>query len=41
MKNEVPKDPFNRIITSFQSTGRIGRSTIAQALISWFGLCGH
>ena len=40
MKNEVPKDSFNRIITSFQSTGRIGRSTITQALISWLGYAG-
>src|SRR5260370_16306944 len=32
-------DP-NRIICSLQSTGRIGKSTVAQALISWFGFAG-
>jgi hypothetical protein len=26
----------SRLITSFQSTGRMGRSTLQQALISWF-----
>jgi hypothetical protein len=30
----------NRIICSLQSTGRIGKSTVAQALISWFGFAG-
>src|SRR5260221_1560552 len=30
----------NRIICSLLSTGRIGNSTVAQALISWFGLAG-
>jgi hypothetical protein len=29
-----------RIICSLQSTGRIGKSTVAQALISWFGFAG-
>jgi hypothetical protein len=32
-----PKEPPRRILTSFQSTGRIGRSTLKQGLISWFG----
>jgi hypothetical protein len=30
----------NRIICSLQSTGRIGKSTVAQALIGWFGFAG-
>ena len=30
----------HRIICSLQSTGRIGKSTVAQALISWFGFAG-
>src|SRR5260221_4822974 len=30
----------NRIICSLQSTGRIGKSTVAQALIIWFGFAG-
>jgi hypothetical protein len=30
----------NRVICSLQSTGRIGKSTVAQALISWFGFAG-
>jgi hypothetical protein len=30
----------NRIICSLQSTGRIGKSTVAQAFISWFGFAG-
>jgi hypothetical protein len=29
-----------RLITSFQSTGRMGRSTLQQALISWFAFAG-
>ena len=29
-----------RLITSFQSTGRMGRSTLQQALISWFAYAG-
>jgi|SRR5271166_28188 len=28
---------LHRTLTSFQSTGRIGRSTLKQGLISWFG----
>ena len=30
----------SRLITSFQSTGRMGRSTLQQALISWFAFAG-
>jgi hypothetical protein len=30
------QSPQSRLITSFQSTGRIGKSTFHQALISWF-----
>jgi hypothetical protein len=30
------KNTESRLITSFQSTGRMGRSTFQQALISWF-----
>jgi hypothetical protein len=30
----------SRLITSFQSTGRMGRSTLQQALISWFAFGG-
>lgn len=40
MKNEASKESLNRILTSFQSTGRIGKSTLAQGLISWFGYAG-
>jgi hypothetical protein len=35
MSNKPPQ-PQSRLITSFQSTGRIGKSTFHQALISWF-----
>jgi hypothetical protein len=31
---------ISRLITSFQSTGRMGRSTFQQALISWFAFAG-
>src|ERR1700730_13347830 len=34
------KSSPNRTICSLQSTGRIGKSTVAQALISWFGFAG-
>jgi hypothetical protein len=30
----------NRIICSLQSTGRIGKSTVAQAMLSWCGFAG-
>src|SRR5260221_1477444 len=30
----------SRLITSFQSTGRMRRSTLQQALISWFAFAG-
>jgi hypothetical protein len=30
----------SRLITSFQSTGRMGRSALQQALISWFAFAG-
>jgi hypothetical protein len=29
-----------RVLTSLQSTGRIGQSTLKQGLISWFGWAG-
>jgi hypothetical protein len=35
------KNTESRLITSFQSIGRMGRSTFQQGLISWFGLCGR
>src|SRR6267378_1785036 len=38
--DEDGKPGPNRIICSLQSTGRIGKSTVAQALISWFGFAG-
>jgi hypothetical protein len=38
--DEDGKPSPNRIICSLQSTGRIGKSTVAQALISWFGFAG-
>jgi hypothetical protein len=47
IRKDGPGDPQddgkpgpNRIICSLQSTGRIGKSTVAQALISWFGFAG-
>jgi hypothetical protein len=38
--DEDGKPSPSRIICSLQSTGRIGKSTVAQALISWFGFAG-
>ena len=35
-QNEAPR----RTLTSLQSTGRIGRSTLKQGLMSWFGYAG-
>ena len=32
--------PAHRLLTSFQSPGRIGKSTLKQALLSWFGYAG-
>src|SRR5215813_2043793 len=39
--NEITqKETACRTITSLQSTGRIGRSTLKQGLISWFSFAG-
>ncbi len=38
--DDVVKSGPNRIICSLQSTGRTGKSTVTQALISWFGFAG-
>src|SRR6202047_4212703 len=39
--NEITqKDAPRRLLPSLQSTGRIGRSTLKQGLLSWFGYAG-
>lgn len=40
MSDKPPKEVQRRILTSFQSTGRIGRSTLKQGLMSWFSFAG-
>jgi hypothetical protein len=38
--SDKTKDQPRRILTSLQSTGRIGQSTLKQGFISWFGWAG-
>jgi hypothetical protein len=40
MSDLTLKEGKSRILTSLQSTGRIGRSTLKQALMSWFSYAG-
>jgi len=40
MTDKTGKEAPRRTLTSLQSTGRIGRSTLKQGLMSWFGYAG-
>jgi hypothetical protein len=40
MSDKTTKDAPRRTLTSLQSTGRIGRSTLKQGLMSWFSYAG-
>src|ERR1700739_2212764 len=40
MSDLTPKEGQSRILPSLQSTGRIGRSTLKQGLMSWFSYAG-
>jgi hypothetical protein len=40
MSDKTAKEAPRRMLTSLQSTGRIGRSTLKQALMSWFSYAG-
>jgi hypothetical protein len=40
MTDKTGKEAPRRTLTSLQSTGRIGRSTLKQGLLSWFGYVG-
>ena len=40
MTDKTGKEASHRTLTSLQSTGRIGRSTLKQGLMSWFSYAG-
>jgi hypothetical protein len=40
MSDKIAREAPRRILTSLQSTGRIGRSTLKQGLLSWFSYAG-
>src|SRR3984885_1496441 len=40
MTDRTGEEAPRRMLTSLQSTGRIGRSTLKQGLLSWFGYAG-
>ena len=40
MTDKIGKEAPRRLLTSLQSTGRIGRSTLKQGLLSWFSYAG-